>query len=150
MTAFVLCRKSIRKIIAIVMLLQFLPFVAQPLWAALPMNTPPDIVEQHALEVIENACATLAASSLQPGEVPALLPPEATLFTEALQRAAQHDGSTKDKAKILVDSLGFDCSQLLSITVIALVVDLFNIIPFDHVFVQLLAALTVLCYLGVV
>jgi len=132
------------------MLLQFLPVLAQPLWAALPMHTPPDIIEQQALEVVENACATLGASSLQPGEVPVLLPPEASFFIEALQRAAQHDGSAKDKAKILVDSLGFDCSQLLSTTVIALVVDLFDIIPYDHLFVQLLAALTVLCYLGVV
>ncbi|MCX8043956.1 MAG: hypothetical protein N3B18_07525 [Desulfobacterota bacterium] len=73
-------------------------------------------------------------------------------FLFSVQTAAEYAGTgetPEQRIHLFVEHLGLDCSQLLTSTAIALIVDLFDIIPYDYLIVRILAAATLLCYLGV-
>lgn len=125
--------------------LLLLTWFTNPAWS----GTEDDFETQRAAMIaLEDAFAVLATADID-SDLEQILPPAFFQVVTAAACAARSSGTVEDKVHMLVNDLGLDCSQLLTYTLIAIVVDIVNIIPYDHVIAEILAAATLLCYLGV-
>jgi len=144
-TAFVR-RSTVRKPLAVIVCLALLAVGHVPLCAA---GEGPFVPAQRAAAVLDHAFAQLATCDLPEPDALKTLPPSWVRLLTAVHAAAVIPGDTGDRVAALTAALGADCSQFLYYTLVAVVIDIFDILPFDRLIVQILAAVTLLCYLGV-
>lgn len=140
------------------LLLSLRPFRGAPsIWLLLLISFTTPVYassgEEFALEhrvkiALEDAFAVLSCADIDP-DLDTILPPDFYRALTTAVSAARSSGTVEDKMHMFVTDLGLDCSQLLTYTLIALVVDILNIIPYDHLIAEILAAATLLCYLGI-
>jgi len=118
-----------------------------PVWAGAPAASSR---AQQAAALLDDGLALLATCDLPDPDALKTLPPAWGHLLTAVHAAALTPGGSGDRRAALVNALGANCAQLFSYTLIAVVIDIFDILPFDRLIVQVLAAATLLCYLGVI
>ena len=116
------------------------------------------LLEELALVSIETGLASIsemdADTVLQAVEDDTMLQPLKQFIVQALT-VAQLDMSTEEKAKALVEVTATNCSSLFYSTIYAVAInifidDIFFNIPGIETIINVLAGLTVICYLGLI
>lgn len=145
---------SLKRIMVVCASLLVLGLSAGPAWAETDTNE----LENRALQLIEASSEQLAAlggTDLSARVEAAPLPDFfKTSILQALEVAALNIGP-EEKAALLVETTGANCNDLLYATAVAIAIDIFiddfifNI-PFIELAGNILAAATVLCFLGII
>jgi len=116
------------------------------------------LLEELALVSIETGLASIsemdADTVLQAVDDDNILKPLRQIIVQALT-VAQLDMSTEEKAEALVEVTATNCSSLFYSTIYAVAInifidDVFFNIPGIEIIINVLAGLTVICYLGLI
>jgi len=112
----------------------------------------PGPIQEKALAVIERAFHNIALAGLSEEDINRLgsyLPEQLNKELGMICALAQTDMPVQDKVAMLVDSSGASCDEIIYTAIIVEVLSWFGLVPYLGVVGDLLFAVAILCYLGI-